>query len=194
MTDVRARLRVGMIGFLVGLAAWVPAVCSHDGRDHADIRRLEHDVADAKIVRSVATETVTVHVKELVEARAESNRLRSLVHVVDATTLSVRTTPSDVPTLVTVPAAVTLKFVADSVLIAKQERQLWRYEALARADSLVIAKQDSLIRGLKKRNRCGRKCGIALGVGGTILASVALNQVQRMMTRTLTSVLPPVPR
>lgn len=82
-------------------------------------------------------------------------------------------------------------FVLDTLNIRQQER----YElAVVRADSLAarrgtdslrIWSQEQMIGMYQRRAkpRCGTKCGVYIGVGATVLAAVALKQVQDLLAR-----------
>ena len=59
-------------------------------------------------------------------------------------------------------------------VIVKQDRRI-------SADSLGLVATSNAFAALQraKEPRCGRRCGIVLGVGGVLVAAVAVEQVRR---------------
>lgn len=173
-SSMRERLTALLVGIALGTAL-ASGISWWRGRHRsAELRRLEHVVDSAKTARAAAIDTVTVYAPAVHRAIAESDRLTALVSVVGPSTLAVRTTPGQAPTLFPVPPEVASLILAQQRTIGELERHVARYEELAGADSLVITQQDSLIAELKKGRACGPVCGAGIALGSLGLIKLAL--------------------
>ena len=93
------------------------------------------------------------------------------------------------PLRVQVPAAVIERMRLDSTAVAMpstlvrwKDTVIVRQDQLITADSLQLVATSNAFTSLQrvKVPRCGRRCGIVLGVGGMLAAAVAVEQVRRM--------------
>lgn len=113
-------------------------------------------------------------------SHAETEKAKTLVAVVDAGQLALRNTPAAAPVVITVPVIVTDLIAKQATEIADlrvENGRLW--DALFAADDDLVAHK-SLI-AAQKPDRCGRKCGIAIGVLGTLGSALALNEVRKVV-------------
>lgn len=127
--------------------------------------------------------------KETAPAVARALELQPTVQIVTPTSLAVVVTSGAPPVITPVPVQVTMRIEADSVAIAKLMHQVARDDALIAAldaqlmaDSTALAGRDDKIAGLEalktpKGPRCGRKCGIVIGVVGTIASAITVRTV-----------------
>lgn len=121
-------------------------------------------------------------------ARAES--LRGRVRIVTSRQLVVQDSEPAKPTLVPVPPLVTERIRADSAAISALSMALvWDGRAMAVQDELLGAEARAgsaarlTIAELQRArsSRCGRRCGMMLGVLGVVALGVACDQARRLV-------------
>ena len=141
-------------------------------------RALEEARARARVVEREAETAVT---------RAEAVRARARVVGVDDVQLAV---PNAEPAVVWVPPPVVERMQLDSTAVAELRVLLqWKDTVIVRqderitADSLELLARANAFTALQrvKAPRCGRRCGIILGVGSMLAAAVTVEQVRRML-------------
>jgi hypothetical protein len=129
---------------------------------------LKQAVADAKVERAAAVETVTVYVPIAAKSKAQSDNADALVDVVSDTMLRVHITPAAPPTIVIVPPQVSNDLTTLRRTVSDQARAIVALQQLVHADSLVIRRLDSLV-AAQRQSRCGAKCGGVIVAGGLLL-------------------------
>jgi hypothetical protein len=129
---------------------------------------LKQAVAEAKVDRAAAVETVTVYVPIAAKSKGRSDSADALVDVVSDTMLSVHITPSAPPTTVIVPPQVSNDLITLRRTVSDQARAIVALQQLVHADSVVIRRLDSLV-AAQRQSRCGAKCGGMIVAGGLLL-------------------------
>ena len=191
---VAAAVVVAVFGILVGLVL----LCYRPNVDRpAVLDQAAGQITDAEHVRTAAAISVesakaTAHVME-VEAEAAVSRAsaaRARAHVVNAGVVRVSATPNAVPQDLRVPPPVAERMQLDSTAIATlgtlaqwKDTVILRQDRRISADSIELVATSHAFAALQrvKEPRCGRRCGIVLGVGGVIAAAVAVEQVRRII-------------
>lgn len=119
-------------------------------------------------------------------SRAEAARARA--RVVDVDDVQVSAVPNAEPAVVCVPPPVVERMQLDSTAVAALRVLLqWKDTVIVRQDERITAVSLELLARANaftalqrvKAPRCGRRCGINLGVGGMLAAAVAVEQVRR---------------
>ena len=189
---VAAAVVVAVFGILIGLAL----LCYPPNTDRAavldqaagHIAEAEHARAGATI--SVESAKATAHVAE-VEAETAVSRTsaaRARAQVVNSDVVRVSATPNAVPQDLRVPPPVVERMQLDSTAIATlgtlvqwKDTVILRQDRRISADSIELVATSHAFAALQrvKEPRCGRRCGIVLGVGGMLAAAVAVEQVRR---------------
>jgi hypothetical protein len=152
---------------------------------------------DAKDARASATTEVEGAKANARAAEAEARRALGRAQSAHVTTrlvtapdASVSPQPNGLPPAIDVPPAVLERLQLDSsavaalgTLVRLKDTVIVRQDRLIAADTLEVIATAKAFRALErlKEPRCGRRCGIALGVGGMIAAAVAVEQVRRMV-------------
>lgn len=162
--------------YLVGAGLLAGAYCTgkaHGGSSER-ISQAKQEEKLADVARAAAVETVTVVHIATEKAAKRVDAARASVGVVDASTLAVQVTPNAPPLLVTVPAPVVERIVADSLLIIAQRVEIGALRALVVADSAAIRARDVHIRALEgDRPRFGLKTGLLAGAALVLSIVVA---------------------
>ena len=139
-------------------------------------------VGRARASAGVAEDRAAVVLSQAAAARARAR-------IVGADDLAVSITPNAEPLVVPVPTPVVARMQLDStavaalgVLVQKKETVIAAQDLRIRADSVELSARSNAFAALQrvKEPRCGRKCGIVLGVGGMLAAAVAVGQVRRV--------------
>lgn len=177
-----SRLGVQYVGLVVLgiLTAGALGYCTghRDGQDAQKLAQQTAAVAVAREGRAVAATGAVQAVRAVDRGRPAVDQARALVGVVDATTLTIRVTPSAPPERLTVPPQVVARMVQDSLHILRLQAAVAALTGLVRADSALIASQDALIKTLRdvKTPRCQAKCGAAITVGAIIAGVVVVKK------------------
>jgi hypothetical protein len=129
---------------------------------------------------------VAKHDAAVALSRAVAARAR--VRVVSAGELVVRAMPNAESLVVRVPTPVIERMRLDSAavdalgtLVQRKETVIVAQDRRITADSVELVATSNALSAVErvKQPRCGRKCGIVLGVGGMLAAAVAVEQVRR---------------
>lgn len=154
-------------------------------------------LAHAASVRVAAAKHVVVEQKaDAAPAIARSDSLRQVVRAVDETTLAVVRSLGMPPLVAVVPPEVVEERAADSsaiahltVVVAVQDTLIAVQDDRHTADSVALGAANHEIDVIKKQKqpRCGKKCGIAIGVVATVgtvfLAGRAADVVRYFLKR-----------
>jgi hypothetical protein len=170
--------------------------CNEPNEDHAGVLRqaatqivqAEHARNAAKTVmeRARAGALAAEGEAQAVVSRAGAARARARVVGVDE--LMVSATPAAAPLGVRVPAPVVERMQLDSsalaalgTLVRWKDTVIRAQDRRIAADSLELIATSNAFNTLQqvKTPRCGRKCGIVLGIGGMLATAVAVEQVRR---------------
>ena len=162
----------------------------------AVLRPAARQIADAKEARGAATAAVERAKVSATAAEREAKRAISLaaaardkVGVKDIDEVTVRVTPDAVPLNVRVPTAVVDRMRLDSsavvtlgTLVRWKDTVIVAQDRRITADSLQLVATSNAFDALQrvKQPRCGRRCGIILGLGGMLAAAVAVGQMKQM--------------
>jgi hypothetical protein len=161
----------------------------------AEIRRAAAQVGAAEQARTAATAAVegakanaTVAKHDAAVALSRAVAARARVRVVSAGELVVRAMPNAESLVVRVPTPVIERMRLDSAavdalgtLVQRKETVIVAQDRRITADSVELVATSNALSAVErvKQPRCGRKCGIVLGVGGMLAAAVAVEQVRR---------------
>lgn len=183
---------IAVVGVILGLAL----VCyAHNEHDADVLRQTAKQIGEAEQARTVATvalEDARVTARAAgVDAKAAVARAlaaRARARIVDATNLIVLAKPNGSAIPIQVPEPVVERMQLDSgaitalgTLVRWKDTVIVRQDQRISADSLELAATSNAFTMLQreKEPRCGRKCGIVLGVGGMLAAAVTIEQVRR---------------
>jgi hypothetical protein len=160
-----------------------------------EIRRATTQIGAAEQARAAATAAVegakanaTVAKHDAAVALSRAVAARARVRVVSAGDLVVIATPNAESLVVRVPTPVVERMRLDSgavaalgLLVQRKETVIVAQDHRITADSVELAATSNALSAIErvKQPRCGRKCGIVLGVGGMLAAAVAVGQVRR---------------
>jgi hypothetical protein len=183
-------------GVVVGLLAGFLLLSHHPNDSSADVIRQattqimhaenSRAAAAAAVEGAKASASVAEHGAIVALSRLAASRAR--VRVVSADDLVVTAMPNAESLLVRVPTPVVERMRFDSaavaalgMLVQRKETVIVAQDRRITADSLELAATSNALSALErvKQPRCGRKCGIVLGVGGMLAAAVAVGQVRR---------------
>jgi hypothetical protein len=140
-------------------------------------------IEDAKAGAQAAERDAVVAV-----SRAFAARVRA--RVVGADDVMISATPNVAPVAVAVPPPVVERMQLDSgavatlgTLVRWKDTMIVRQDLRIAADSVELVATSNAFTALErvKEPRCGRRCGIVLGVGGMLAAAVAVEQVRRTL-------------
>lgn len=170
-------------GFALGILASAGFMWQRDQASAAELQAARTATAAALAVRAARIDTVIKYVPVVEQAKEASRAAGELVTIVNATTLSVKTTPSAQPQLVGVPAAVIAKMRTDSIYIAELEAQNLRMSLVIASDSSAVGSLQTQVRVLEEQlhPRCGRRCGIVIGVTATVAAVLVVDRVRAVV-------------
>jgi hypothetical protein len=181
---------------VAGLSAGLVMLGTHrGGNSAAELRQAVAKIAEVRQTRVTMTRAleearararVVEREAETAVSRAEAARARARVVGVDD--VQVSAVPNAEPAVVCVPPPVVERMQLDSTAVAALRVLLqWKDTVIVRqderitADSLELLARANAFTALQrvKAPRCGRRCGIILGVGGMLAAAVAVEQVRR---------------
>jgi hypothetical protein len=180
---------------VLGIAAGFVLHCNGPNEDQAGVlRQAATQIVQAEHARNAAT-TVMERARAGAltaegEAQAAVSRAaaaRARARVVGADEVMVSGTPA-APLGVRVPAPVVERMQLDSsalaalgTLVRWKDTVIGAQDRRIAADSLELIATSNAFNTLQqvKTPRCGRKCGIVLGIGGMLAAAVAVEQVRR---------------
>ena len=143
-------------------------------------------IAAAAVERARASANMAERVAAVAVSRAVAARAR--VRVVSAEGLVVTVTPNAEPEVVRVPTPVVERIRLDSaavdalgLLVQRKDTVIVAQDRRITADSVELAGRAKAFAALGrvKEPRCGRRCGIVLGVGGMLATAIAVEQVRR---------------
>ena len=167
--------------------------------DHgvAALRQAAGQIAEASQARAAAASALddvrtrgqsAEREAEISKSRAAAARARA--RIIDTDTVLVSAAPGEEATPVRVPAPVVDRMRLDSTAVATLGALLrWKNSVIVAqdrriaADSLELVASSNAFSALQrvKQPRCGRRCGIVLGVGGMLAAAIAVEQVRRTL-------------
>jgi hypothetical protein len=185
---------IAVLGIVVGLVL----LCYRPNADRdavlnqapARIREAEHARAAATMAIEGAKATAHVAEREAEVAMSRASAARGRARVVAAGEVIVSGESNAGPVSVRVPAPVVDRMELDSIAVATLGTLVQRKETLIvaqdlriAADSIELVATSNAFHALErvKEPRCGRRCGIFLGVGSMVAAAVAVEQVRRMI-------------
>ena len=197
---------LGMVGGMLRTAAVLAALALaiafalHRRRPNeqsvAVLRQAAMRIDEAQDARTAATTVIERARVQAGAAEREAHRAvsrsaasRARVRVQDIDEVTVSATPSAIPTRVRVPAPAVERMQLDSVavvalgaLVQWKDTVIVAQDRRITADSLELVARSNAFDALQraKEPRCGRRCGIVLGVAGMLAAAVAVGQVRRM--------------
>jgi len=183
---------VAVLGFAVGYVLY----CNQPDKDAIRVsRQATAEIVNAEHARAAATTAIdgAKAVAHAAERDAEAAVLRAAVararaRVVSADDVMVSVTPNAAPLELRVPAPVVERMQLDSsavtalgTLVRWKDTVIVKQDRRITADSIELIATSNAFHSLQraKEPRCGRKCGIVLGVGGMLAAAVAVEQVRR---------------
>ena len=163
---------------IAGLGAGLVMLRGNPSRNRTEVMRQVAKIAEAKQARIIAGKaleqarartSVAERKAENVVSRAEAARARA-VAAIPVPPLVIERTQLDSSAISALGTLVQWK----DTLILRQDQRI-------AADSLELLASANAFSALKraKSPRCGRRCGILLGVGGMLAAAVAVGQVRR---------------
>jgi hypothetical protein len=190
----RSYARWAVVLAVLGIAVGFVLQCNQP--DDANVsRQAAAEIVDAEHARTAATTAIdaakaVAHTaereSEVVVSRASAARVRA--RVVSANDVMVSATPNAAPLEVRVPAPVIERMQLDSSAVAAlgtlvrwKDTVIVKQDRRITADSIELVATSNAFHTLQraKEPRCGRKCGIVLGVAGMLAAAVAVEQVRR---------------
>lgn len=203
---IKSLAALGMTGGILRIASVIAALVvvvafmlHRSGPNDAQLavmRPAARQIAEAKEARGAATVAVerakvsaSAADREAKRALSRAAAARDRVGVKDIDEVTVRVTPDAVPLNVRVPTAVVDRMRLDSTAVATlgllvrwKDTVIVAQDRRITADSLQLAATSKAFDALQevKEPRCGRRCGILLGVSGMLAAAIAVEQVQRM--------------
>jgi hypothetical protein len=187
-----------MLGVLavLALALGFLLYCSRPNDDRpAVLRQAATQIAEAKQARAATTlaiadakATARAVEGEAKFAMSRAAAARARAQVVGASDVRISATPNAAPLKVRVPTAVVEAMQLDSTAVAALSTVVrWKDTVIVRLDQRIAVDSVELLAASNafhallrmKEPRCGRRCGIVLGVGGMLVAAVAVEQVRR---------------
>lgn len=166
-----------VIGFLLGLAVAIAPLYCHDEASRKEVAAAKQAVAQAKLERAVVIETLTVHAPAVATALRENDRISQLVRLDGLTAVTVRVTPTNEPQRIELPPLVIEKMRSDSTAIAVLKQKVADLEAVVRADSTVIHRQDTLTTKMEGGEKRAFRRGVRIGAGVTVGAIILVKLV-----------------
>jgi hypothetical protein len=170
------RLQVARTIAVIGIAIGLVQLC-HNESDTGMLRESSAQIQDAEQVRTAAAVAVenakaTAHLAEANAKAAVSRAARARARIA-----AIR-----VPVPVVEPMQLDSAAVASLVTLVRwKDTVIVRQDQRISADSLELLAKSHAFSALQrvKEPRCGRKCGVVLGVGGMLAAAVTIGQVRR---------------
>lgn len=190
------KARTAAVFAVLGIGTGLVLHCSASDEEAVRAsRQAATQILDAEHARAAAMTAVGSAKLEMQRAEREAKtasaraaEARDRVRVVSADDVIVSAGPNAVPEVVRVPAPVIDRLRLDSValtafgtLVRWKDTVIVRQDQRISADSIELAATRHAFTALQrtKESRCGRKCGIVLGVGGLLAAAVTIGQVRR---------------
>jgi hypothetical protein len=191
--------RLAALGTFALLTTFLIAFALRDGpRDvPTTVAAARTRIATAEELGRAAQVRTTTASAHLTSARADvavtlraAMQQRQRVRVVSARTLEVRSMPAAVPEVIEVPEAVVERIRVDSAAITTlAETEQWEDCLIAAlrdriaADSMGNVATRVAMTALERERhpRCGRRCGVALGVAGVVAAGIVLDQTRKVV-------------
>jgi hypothetical protein len=183
---------IAVVGIILGLVllCWspndqYPAVRSQTGNELLNAQQARTG-ATVALEGAKATARAAEVDADLALSRAVSARARA--RIVSGSGLIVSESPDVTPTQIRVPPSVIDRLTLDSTavsalgtLVRWKDTLIFRQDQRITADSVELLATWHALTALQrvKEPRCGRKCGIVLGVGGMLAAAVVVEQVRR---------------
>ena len=181
---------------VLGIAAGLVLYCNRPDEDGLRVsRQAATQIVDAEHARTAATTAIADAKagaqraeRDAVVAVSQAFAARAGVRALGADDVVVVASPNAAPVEVPVPAPVVERMRLDSSAVATlgtlvrwKDTVIVRQDQRITADSLELLATSSAFHALErvKEPRCGRRCGIVLGVGGMLAAAVAVEQVRR---------------
>ena len=181
---------------VLGIAAGLVLYCNRPDEDGLRVaRQAATQIIDAEHARTAAATAIADAKagaqraeRDAVVAVSQAFAARARVRALSADDVVVVASPDATPVEVPVPAPVVERMRLDSSAVARlgtlvrcKDTVIVRQDQRITADSLELLATSSAFHALErvKEPRCGRRCGIVLGVGGMLAAAVAVEQVRR---------------
>jgi hypothetical protein len=181
---------------LLGTSVGLMLYCSRPNDDRVPALRQAATEIEGAEHRRAAAMTATAEVKSGARAvEGEANAVvsraaaaRRQARVVGAEKVMVSALPDEPAMEIDVPAPVVERMRLDSSAVAAlgtlvrwKDRVVGAQEQRIAADSVELLATSKAFTALErvKEPRCGRRCGIILGVGGMLATAVAVEQVRK---------------
>ena len=189
---LRIALTIAVIGIVLGL------VLIYHAPDDPPVDVLRETATEVQAAEDVRTTATVALAEARGRARAagsnaeaalsRSTAARARARVAGAAEVVVSAAADAAPAAVKVPAAVVERMELDSTAVATlvtlvrwKDTVIVRQDQRIRADSIELVATTRAFTVLErvKAPRCGRRCGIMLGVGSMLAAAVTIEQVRR---------------
>jgi hypothetical protein len=182
---------------VVGVGVGFVMLRAHpNGKSATALRRAVTQIAEAKQERTTATRAldgararVRVVEREAATAVSRAEAARARARVIGLDDVQVSAAPNAAVALIRVPPPVVERMRLDSsavstlgMLVRWKDTVIVMQDRRITADSLELLATTNAFAALERARepRCGRRCGIILGVGGMLATAVAMEQVRRM--------------
>ena len=196
MLPRNGRLQIALTTALL-LVIWFAVrfvLLGNEQHDHRALRQAATAIVNAEQARTAATmamESARVSARTaegdvaVALSKAAAARARARAAGAESVIIAAAGAP---PVEVPVPPAVVERMRLDSTAVVTlrtvvrwKDTLIVRQDQRIRADSLELLATSHAFHALErmKEPRCGRRCGIALGIGGMLAAAVAVGQVRR---------------
>lgn len=165
-------LIAGPVAFLVlilGLAFLAGRCSGGYAVESIQVAALRDTIYAKDTIRERIADTVIVYREKVDKVKAQLDAIDTLVKVYDDSTVIVPDSTQTGTQAVGIPAVVVANLQALRLTVATQDTLLRWWGRKSAADSLAIVARDNMLAMKFDRPRCGRRCGFALGVGGTLL-------------------------
>jgi hypothetical protein len=192
LTMARAAAICAVLGFVIALPLYFAR--PNDAPVTA-LRQASAEAAGAREVRAATSRAIAsakanagAIEREADGALSRAAAARARARVVSADDVLVSATPHDTSAAIRVPEPVVTRLRLDSSAVAALGTLVrWKNTVIVAQDGRITADSVALVATSNafdalqrvKEPRCGRRCGIVIGVGSMLLAAVAIDQVRR---------------